>query len=163
MAASLFLPAPMQQKVPDFTSILEEAFRAEVSAAYLPKFITALLIIAVCLVAAWLLYRFLQKRQVVLPKHILAIFVTIIGGMAVAQGLILQHARSLRNAALAEIPDKVKQANDLVQRLLGDSTGTVVATDSGTYLALGGDQAFLPKPVAEALQQSLTAKNLRLP
>jgi hypothetical protein len=153
----------MQQKAPDFTALLEDAFRAEVSAAYLPRLITALLIIVACLVAAFLLFRYLKKRRVVLPKHILAIFVVIIGGMAVVQGFLIQHARSARTAALAEIPDKAKEAHGLVQRLLADSTGTAVATESGTYLALAGDQIFLPKSVAESLQKELTAKNLRLP
>jgi hypothetical protein len=160
MAASLFSPMPQP---PDFTAILEEAFRAEISAAYRPRLITALLIIAACLVAGWLLYRFLQKRRVVLPRHILLIYAIILGGMVVFQCVIIWSAQTVRTAALAEIPDQVKQANGLVHRLLGDATGTAVATDSGTYLALAGDQVFLPEPVADALQKELTAKNLQLP
>lgn len=153
----------MPQKAPDFTAMLEEAFRAEVWAAYLPKLITGLLVIAACLVVAGLLYRFLQKRRVILPRHILAIFVIIIGGVAVVQGFLIKSARSVRAAALAEVPDKAKQASGLVQRLLADSTGTAVPTESGTYLALAGDQIFLSKSVADSLQKELTAKNLRLP
>ena len=162
MAASLFLPHPMKE-LPDFTAILEEAFRAEVAAAYLPKLITALLIIAACLVAGWLLYRFLQKRRVVLPRNILLIYGIILAGMVVFQCLIIGSAQTIRTAALAEIPEHAKRANGLVHRLLGDATGTAVATESGTYLALAGDQIFLPKPVADSLQKELTAKNLHLP
>ncbi len=162
MAASLFLPDTMKE-APDFTAVFDEAFRAEVSAAYLPRLITAVLIIAVCAVAGLLLYRFLKKRRVVLPKHILLIYVLILGGMVAFQGVILCDAQSVRTAALAEIPAKSKHANGLVNRLLEDSTGTAVATESGTYLALAGDQIFLPKPVADSLQKELTAKNLRLP
>ena len=162
MAASLFLPHPMKE-LPDFTAILEGAFRAEVSAAYRPRLIAALLIIAACLVAGWLLYRFLQKRRVILPRYILLIYVVILVGMVVFQCVIISSAQSVRTAALAEIPDQSKRANGLVHRLLGDATGTAVATESGTYLALAGDQVFLPKPVADSLHKELTAKNLRLP
>jgi len=162
MAASLFLPHPMKE-LPDFTAILEEALRAEVSAAYLPRLIASLLVIVACVVAGWLLYRFLQKRRVVLPRQILLIYGTILAGMMVFQCLIISRAQSIRTAALAEIPEYAKRANGLVQRLLGDATGTAVATESGTYLALAGDQVFLPKPVADSLQKELTAKNLRLP
>ena len=162
MAASLFLPDTMKE-APDFTAVIAEAFRAEVSAAYLPRLITALLIIAVCVVAGLLLYRFLKKRRVILPKHILLIYVLILGGMVAFQGVILCDAQSVRTAALAEIPDKSKHADGLVNRLLEDATGTAVVTESGTYLALGGDQVFLPRPVADSLQKELTAKNLRLP
>lgn len=162
MAASLFLPDTMKE-APDFTAVIAEAFRAEVSAAYLPRLITALLIIAVCVVAAWLLYRFLQKRRVILPKYILLIYVLILGGMAAFQGVILCNAHSVRTAALAEIPAKSKHANGLVNRLLEDPAGTAVATDSGTYLARGGEQIFLPKPVADALQKALVTENLSLP
>jgi RsiW-degrading membrane proteinase PrsW (M82 family) len=162
MAASLFLPHPMPQP-PDFTAILEEAFRAEVSAAYLPTLITALLTLAVTMVGAWLLYRFFKMRNVRLPKNIGFIFVLIFCGMWFSLNLVVSKARSVRKAALAEIPEQAKQANGLVHRLLGDSTGTAVATESGTYLALGGEQIFLPTRVADALQKELTAKNFHLP
>jgi hypothetical protein len=162
MAASLFLPHPMKE-LQDFTAVLEEAFRADVAAAYLPGLVTALLIIAVCLVAGLLLYRFLKKRRVILPKHIVLIYAGIFGAMVIFQGLIIRDAQAVRTAALAEIPGKVRLANNLVQHLLGDATGTAVATDSGTYLALAGEQVFLPQTVAEALQKALVAKNLSLP
>ena len=162
MAASLFLPHPMP-KLPDFTAILEEAFRAEVSAAYLPTLITALLTLAVTMVGAWLLYRFFKKRNVRLPKNIRFIFVLIFCGTWFALNIVVKKASSVRKAALAEIPEQAKQANALVHRLLGDATGTAVTTESGTYLALGGEQIFLPTRVADALQKELTAKNLHLP
>ena len=163
MAASLSLPDPMQAPKTDFTAILEEAFRAEVAAAYLPTLIAALLTLSVTMVGAWLLYRFFKKRNVRLPKNIGFIFALIFCGMWFSQNLIVKKARAVRKAALAEIPDKAKQASELVNRLLVDPTGTAVPTESGTYLALGGEQVFLPKPVADALQKALVAKNLRLP
>lgn len=153
----------MPKAAADFTAILDAAFRADVSAAYLPRLITGLLIIAACVVAAWLLFRYLKKRRVILPSHILLIFALIFGAMGISQIFLIRNAQAVRTAALAEIPDKVQQANGLVQRLLADSTGTAVPTESGTYLALAGDQILLPKTVADALQKELTAKNLRLP
>lgn len=147
----------------DFTAILDEAFRAEAAGVFMPKLISALVIIVVCLLAAWLGYRFLRQRNVILPKPVLLALVLIFGGMVVVQGLAIRRARIARAVAVARIPDEVQQANGLLQRLLADSTGTAVPTESGTYLALAGDQIFLPKPVAEALQKALTAQNLRLP
>lgn len=153
----------MPKMTADFTAILEEAFRAEVSAAFMPKLVAALLIIAVLSLAAWRLFRFLKKRQVILPKHISIIFVLIFSGVGIIQIFVIRNAHTTRSAALAEIPGKAKHASALVQRLLADSTGTAVTTESGTYLALAGEQVFLPKPVADALQKTLVAQNLRLP
>jgi len=153
----------MQTPKADFTAILEEAFRAEAQAAYLPVLIFALLTLAVTMVGAWLLYRFFKKRNVRLPKNIGFIFALIFCGMWFALNVVVKKARAVRKAALAEIPAKAKEADALVQRLLADSTGAAVPVESGTYLALGGEQIFLPKPVADALQKALVAKNLRLP
>jgi len=153
----------MPKPVADFAPALEQAFRAEVSAVFLPKVSTAVLIVTVLLVSAWVLHRFFKKRGLGVGKNIVLVFAILFVAMAAFQYGVLTNARAVRRAALAEIPAKAKEADGLVQRLLADSTGTAVATESGTYLALAGEQVFLPKAVAEALQKELVAKNLRLP
>jgi len=153
----------MPNPAADFAPLLEQAFRADASAVFMPKVITAVLIVTVLLVPAWLLHRFFKKRGLGVPRIIVLLCAIFYVAVAAIQYGVIADARAVRSAALAESPARAREADALVQRLLADSTGTAVATESGTYLALAGEQVFLPKPVAEALQKELVAKSLRLP
>ncbi len=125
--------------------------------------ILALLTIVVLTAAAWVLHRFFKKRGIRVPANIVLLFAAFYGIAALFLTSVIRDAQTVRTAALTDLPGKARQASALVQRLLTDSTGTAVATESGTYLALGGEQIFLPTPIAAALQKELTAQNLLLP
>ncbi len=163
MAASCFFPEPMKEPVADFTAVLDAAYRGEVSAAFTPKLIFGLLMIAMPLAVGWFLLRFFRKRGLRIPRNIALPFGILCGGIALVEYWRIQEARVVRSISLAEVPAKVLETSGLVQRLLADSTGTAVPTESGLYLALAGDQIFLPKPVADSLQKELVTRNLRLP
>ncbi len=125
--------------------------------------ILALITIVVLTAAAWVLHRFFKKRGIRIPTKIVLIFAAFYGVAALFLYSSIRGAQTVRTAALADIHGKATQASALVQRLLTDSSGTAVATESGTYLALGGEQILLPTPIATALQKELTVQNLRLP
>lgn len=147
----------------DFTAILEEAFRAEVAAAFRPVLLSGGATLVVLIMGGILIHRLLKMLAVTVPRKALLLIVIVYGGALFFHYQRIQAAQTIRTLALAEIPGKAQQASALVRRLLEDSTGTAVVTESGTYLAVAGDQVFLPTPVAEALQKKLEEQNLRFP
>jgi hypothetical protein len=154
----IYLHRMVQTLPDDLKAALEKAFQAEyppVFQSILPWLIGGLIFL--CILPRILLPVFKKTRGRLLVFLILYISIWVFYFNSLGEKM------KLRGQVISEIPAKTTRALELVQRMLSDATSAAVRTETGTYLALGGEQMFLPKKVTEVLENSLRAKNLQLP